>query len=412
MPLQMWRDLTPLSKPLRTPQNDSRHILIIGGGVTGLTTAWVLLDRGFRVTVLSKQWASLAGDHITSQIAGALWEYPPAVCGQHEGKVSLEKSKKWSMVSYHCYAALADEVASGVRMRPARFYFPERIENDPVQQRKMEEIVASGVRGFKRLGSGPFKEDLISSNQKIEDCYEHDAPLIDSDQGMLWLMKLVQDKGAKLETKHVRSALLEQEDELLAAYNADIIVNATGLGAEELAADPSCYPVRGALLRVVNDGISFPAIKTAHTVSADVSGASNEIIFIVPRNDHTLLLGGIAEDRVGDTDLTLESDVIQDIQKRCGQFMPCLSKARLHPSYPLAIGLRPFRHGNVRVERETRPKADGKSSRIVHSYGQGGAGWTLAFGCAADVVQLVDGVLADDCEPPRRGAGLAVRSKL
>lgn len=95
----------------------------------------------------------------------------------------------------------------------------------------------------------------------------------------------------------------------------------------------------------------------------------------------------------------MDSPEIRDMWKRCIEFMPCLEKAQLHPSYPLAVGLRPFRHGNVRVERELRKAKEGGSSRIVHSYGQGGAGWTLAFGCAGDVAELVGEVLSG--LPPR-----------
>jgi glycerol-3-phosphate dehydrogenase len=53
MTLTLWKDLTPLGRPLKEPSAGSPHVLIIGGGVTGLTTAWVLLDRGYRVTLLS-----------------------------------------------------------------------------------------------------------------------------------------------------------------------------------------------------------------------------------------------------------------------------------------------------------------------------------------------------------------------
>jgi hypothetical protein len=44
----------------------------------------------------------------------------------------------------------------------------------------------------------------------------------------------------------------------------------------------------------------------------------------------------------------------------------------------------------VRNERELRRSG----SRIVHSYGHGGAGWSLSFGCASDVVLLVEEALA------------------
>lgn len=61
-------------------------------------TAWTLLDHGYRVTILSKEWATFADkQRLTSQIAGALWEFPPAVCGQHTNKISLTNSKRWCM---------------------------------------------------------------------------------------------------------------------------------------------------------------------------------------------------------------------------------------------------------------------------------------------------------------------------
>lgn len=57
------------------------HALIIGGGVSGLTTAKVLLENGYKVSVIAQEYASRK-NRITSQIAGALWEWPPAVCGR------------------------------------------------------------------------------------------------------------------------------------------------------------------------------------------------------------------------------------------------------------------------------------------------------------------------------------------
>ena len=49
----------------------TKRVLVIGGGVTGLTTTWALLDAGFEVVIVSESWAP-ALPRITSQIAGAL----------------------------------------------------------------------------------------------------------------------------------------------------------------------------------------------------------------------------------------------------------------------------------------------------------------------------------------------------
>lgn len=86
------------------------------------------------------------------------------------------------------------------------------------------------------------------------------------------------------------------------------------------------------------------------------------------------------------------------MRERCNRFVPGLENAEYDPDAPLVQGLRPVRGENVRVERELRRKADGSLSRIVHSYGQGGSGFTLSFGCAGDVLNLVKEV--EDCVPP------------
>lgn len=72
--------LSTSDDPVVKPKKDSKHVIIIGGGVSGLMSAWMLLDKGYRVTILAKDWAWLKdfhGSRITSQIAGALWEMPP-----------------------------------------------------------------------------------------------------------------------------------------------------------------------------------------------------------------------------------------------------------------------------------------------------------------------------------------------
>lgn len=402
--LRFWRDLTPFPVPLRSPLASSPSVLIVGGGVTGLTTAWVLLDQGYHVTIVAKEWASYGNEQrLTSQIAGALWEYPPAVCGQHTDAISLQNSKRWCMVAYHIWDAIAASVElakdSGIRMKGADFFFPCPVEEDMAQMSKMLEIMSAGVRGF-RHDPRIIKERRVDESYGAKDAYQHLAPIIDTDQSMKWLTSLVEQKGAKLVTGTIKGDLLDQEQSLRAAYKVDVIVNATGLAGMELAGDSSCYPIRGGLIRVINDGTDFPKLDHALTITADAVHDSSEIVFIVPRNDNILLIGGIAESHEHELSLTLDSPIIKRMRARCEAFLPDLKKARVDPEYPLAQGLRPFRQRNVRVERELRPRPSltnepTSPSRVVHSYGQGGAGWSLSFGCAGDVATLVEEALLD-----------------
>jgi len=82
------------------------------------------------------------------------------------------------------------------------------------------------------------------------------------------------------------------------------------------------------------------------------------------------------------------------MRERCNKFVPGLENAELDV-VPLVQGLRPFRGSNVRVERESRLKKDRSTSRVVHSYGQGGSGFTLSFGCAQDVLGFVTAIQAE-----------------
>lgn len=112
--------------------------------------------------------------------------------------------------------------------------------------------------------------------------------------------------------------------------------------------------------------------------------------FILPCEDGILALGTISEAKGEATDLTLDSDAVKEMRARCEDLLPQLKNARLDPNYPLIRGTRPQRRGGPRVERETR-RAE---SRIIHSYGHGGAGWSLAMGSAWDAAGLVDEVIA------------------
>ena len=225
---------------------------------------------------------------------------------------------------------------------------------------------------------------------------------------MIFLFDLLQNKGALLLSDTIHGDLWDNESRLLEAYQAHAIVNASGLGARELASDSTVIPARGGLLRVVNDGKDVERITHAMVVNKDKKADFNtlkkkkkfgkdekedcDVVFIVPRNDDILILGTFIELDEWALDLTVESPVMKIMRAKCEKFVPALKNAGLDPNYPVAQGLGPLREGDVRVKREPRVKGS-VPSRIVHSYGHGTGGWTLAFGSALEVASLVDDVL-------------------
>jgi D-amino-acid oxidase len=52
------------------------------------------------------------------------------------------------------------------------------------------------------------------------------------------------------------------------------------------------------------------------------------------------------------------------------------------------VGLRPYRSGGVRLEKE---RIEG--GWVVHNYGHAGSGYQVSYGCSNAVVELVEEVL-------------------
>ena len=153
---------------------------------------------------------------------------------------------------------------------------------------------------------------------------------------------------------------------------ARVVVNATGLAARELADDPSVHPARGQLVLVSNPGL--------HTSVRDEDNPRG-LTYIHPRSVD-VVLGGSYEP--GATDCTPSASVGREIVERCTALVPELRGARVIDQL---VGLRPARHGGVRLELD--PVGLPGGVRLIHDYGHGGAGVTLAWGCADEVVNLV-----------------------
>jgi D-amino-acid oxidase len=353
--------------------------LVIGAGVSGLTTAWLLIQNGFAVEVVAEKFAP----EIVSVVAGALWEWPPAVCGYHHDQRSLWRSKKWCMISYRRFEALAAHRDTGVAMRLSNFYFPYPIESSQQDLHKMREL-ESVVDGFFR-DSGLIASHDINPAYGLVDAYRHLAPVIDTDRYMVWLRRRVEAAGATVTQGKITGRLADCEEDLALDRGADVIVNCSGLGAAELHGRPM-YPLRGALVRVRNGGMRSPIIES-HCVSHDERHDEQDIVFIVPRSESLLVLGGLAEADEWSVDIGLHNhEPVREMYDRCTTFMPSLADMQLDTVEPVRVGLRPFRHGNVCVEREP-------GTRIVHNYAHGGAGFTLSWGCAAEVAALATEVV-------------------
>jgi D-amino-acid oxidase len=369
--------------PTRTVHHASRSVVVVGAGVIGLTTALCLARRGFHVTIVADQ----VSPGITSNVAGALWEWPPAVCGRHHDNVLLAPSKAWSLTSYKRFCAFAEVPArTGVFLRPANFYFRQPVDNDPAELTKMQEL-ADNVLCFVHSAE-MIEYNGVNPNAGVVDAYSFLAPMVDTDRYLSWLLRQVTVAGCTLLLRRIYGDLRSQEQQLRREFAADLIVNCTGLGAYELAGDSDLCPHRGAVIRILNNGEVMPRITAAHCVANDTSTDHQDMVFIVPRGSDRLLLGGLVEPDEWETNVGMDYAPIRDLYRRNVDFLPILADAELDQADPVRVGLRPFRGQSVRLEHEP-------GTSIVHNYGHGGAGITLSWGCAEHVVTLAARLLDD-----------------
>jgi D-amino-acid oxidase len=344
------------------------RVLVVGAGVSGLTTALALARAGVEVEVVAEKFQS----DLVSVVAGALWEWPPAVCGYHRDQKSLTRSKAWAMESYEIFSDLARDPATGVFMRKANFYFTQ--PQTARELHKMNEL-APKVRGFVR-DPGLAEAAGVSSAYGVVDAYALVAPMIDTDRYMIWLRGQAEAAGVRITRRRIDGRLADQELRLLHEFRARAIVNCTGLGAAEAHGAPM-YPLRGALVRALNDGRLMPKIDEAHCVSHSETSTEQDMIFIVPRGENMLLLGGLLEEDEWSLDIGLHNhQPVRDMYRRCLAFMPVLTQAELDPVEPVRAGLRPCRSANAAWSRRRQPTSSTTTATAARASASRGAART------------------------------------
>lgn len=268
-------------------------ITVAGAGVSGLTCAVVLAERGHDVTVVASEIG------ITSQAAAAVWL--PYDCGPSD------RVNEWSLVTFGRLLELARDPKSCVTMTELR------VLDEPAP---------------------PWKR----------------VPLMET-PGYLGYLR------ARFRGEVRLGVTIGALDDL----DGDLVVNCAGVGARELADDADVEPHRGQVL--VAEKLDIPTLVHERSLA-----------YAIPRANDTVLGG--------------TNDVSDDLHPSDADTSKILAVCREHLGITarvkaVKVGLRPFRRGGVRLERD---------GRVIHNYGHGGSGFTLSWGCAEAVAALADAI--------------------
>ena len=310
----------------------TREAIVVGCGVTGLSTAVRLLEAGFKVRIVTRERTPKT----TSDIAAAVWY--PFRCGPPD------RALLWSRRTFRALRTLSRDASSGVTM---------------VEGIDLQEV---------DTGSDPWWREAVDAVRRAEPAelpagfasgHVFSAPVIAMPVYLPWLEARVAALQGTIEMRSVG-----QLEPLL--LEASLVVNCTGLAARELTLDDDLHPIRGQVVRVT-PGYCDRFVQAG--------GEGSPVSYIIPRPDCTVL-GGTADEGVWD--LAVDPATSEAILARCRALHPALAGAKVLSH---AVGLRPGR-SEVRLDSMRHP-----GGIIVHNYGHGGGGVTLSWGCADEVVR-------------------------
>jgi len=317
-------------------------VLVIGAGVTGLTTAVQLAELGHAVLVRS----SAPPRQTTSAVAGAILG-GPVIAEPAEAAAKweqLERVTGWHRHSLKVFTELAADPGTGVRVARGRL----ANRND------------LGALDWARQLPG-FRICPPDERGGFPTAFWMDLPLVDMPRYLDYLLDRLTAAGGRIEYRTVAS-LAE------AAAEALVLVNCTGVAARELAADPQLFPLRGQHVVVDNPGLDEFFFE---------QNPGPESVSFFPHGDRVILGGTNGKD-----DWSLRPDPAQTeaIVGRCVAIEPRLAGARIRA---VEVGLRAARP-QIRVAAQAVA-----GSRVIHNYGHGGIAVALSWGCAREVAELV-----------------------
>ncbi|XP_322069.6 D-aspartate oxidase [Anopheles gambiae] len=330
------------------------HFVILGAGINGLSCAVRLSHEYPRSTVhiISEHFSP----NTTSDVAAGLWG-PYCLKGTSE-----YECRSWAQETHNYFLQLwqdgyADKC--GICLVPVIELF-HRDTSSPWWR--------NIVFGFQEMYLSSDDFDLAHQtnyrNSKSV-AFMYTTFTCEPSKIMKCYIDTLSNRNVKFYQKRLQSINCL---EMLNIQANAIIVNCLGLNSQHVFNDLELFPVRGQVQKVKSSSVfhSF----------------ANESCYIIPNTD-TVVLGGTKQKI---DSLRIDPNDRYYIRANCFAIQPRLKNAAIVMD---CVGLRPARSSGVRLEIEIISFDNGQNHAVIHNYGHGGAGISLAWGCAGTVTRLV-----------------------
>ena len=322
----------------------AKSVAIVGAGVSGLTCGVVFAEHGHRTAIFAKD----IGQQTTSSVAAAVW-FPYHV-------EPAERVIPLALETYQVLLDLARFPESGVSIIESRQFLRTGEIEIP------DWAIPLGAQRLSSVATGlwPVRDRAQRGGYNFKSGFSLRVPLMDTTIYLDYLGARFRKAGGEIHA-NVGFEKLEEVD-----TKFDIVINCAGIGARELVRDADLEPHRGQVAIV-------PKIES---LSAAIVCDDAPLMYAIPRTNDCVFGGTneVSDNLAADPETTLQIVVECSRVLNIGK-LPVLAER---------VGLRPFRRSGVRLERDRL--ADGRT--VIHNYGHGGAGFTLSWGCAREVLEV------------------------
>jgi hypothetical protein len=280
----------------------STSVAVLGGGVSGLTTALRLLQSGFRVELATPPEITT-----TSHVAGALWELPPLSTSLSQ--TDPNRYRNWCVASWHQFQRMSSMSAENqtdpfvlplplpshvVGMRPGFTYYPPSLGHEALQSPSDSDLAV--LPGFAAGSEAEFKDVCQTACQyplEMPSGYSyfryHKSPIIRMAAYLAYLTQCCSEWSTF--SRRTLPAKYSNWQELKETMTSQIVVNCTGLGSYNLFDDRAMFPVRGQVLIVKNPLLTPEGPVKLETFLQVEDGADcgDDYTYMFPHSDYMVL---------------------------------------------------------------------------------------------------------------------------